>query len=394
MSPRRHAVSILSGLALALAAIPPASAAEIHAKVEHYGRPAIEIGNDRIAVTVLPLGGPIAKIVSLQDGEKLNPLWDSFRNDQESGRPIRQTGGVGHFLCVDGFGPTSEQERAAGLEGHGEAHRQIWSTVSAKASGGAAELVQAVTLPRHHETLLRSISLRDGENVIKVHSELTSLLAFDRPAVWAEHATIGSPFLEPGKTVVDMSANRAMTRPQPKGPAGRKHRLAGEVEFEWPMAPTPDGGKIDLRAAPLNPDSGDHTGHLMTKSGKLAWVTALHPEKKLLLGYLFKTEEYPWLQTWESYPAQGMMARGLEFGTQAFDLPRRQVITENSLFGQLLYRWLPALSTIKTDYLVFWTQVPDGMQGVDQIELRGGEIRIEDRRGGKKLSLKTRQTLD
>ncbi|MEZ5394190.1 MAG: hypothetical protein R2724_15330 [Bryobacterales bacterium] len=76
---------------------------------------------------------------------------------------------------------------------------------------------------------------------------------------------------------------------------------------------------MDLRAAPVDHDSLDHTGHLMTKGGPYAWVTAVHPKRGLVLGYLFKTSEYPWLQTWENYPAQGMMARGLEFGTQAFD---------------------------------------------------------------------------
>ncbi|MBI1356800.1 MAG: hypothetical protein GC160_20865 [Acidobacteria bacterium] len=380
-------------LPFALCAVCSLPAAEINAGATHYDRPAIEIGNDRIAVTVMPLGGPIVKVISRQDPAEINPLWDSFRNDQESGRPIRQNGGVGHFTCVDGFGPTSPEERAAGLEGHGEAHRHIWSTASSRAGNGVAELTQVVSLPIVYETLQRTITLRDGENVLKVHSELTSLLGFDRPAVWAEHATIGSPFLEPGKTVVDMSANKALTRPHPKGAPGRQHRLPGGVEFEWPMAPTADGGKVDLRAAPVHPDSGDHTGHLMTKSGKVAWVTALHPEKKLLLGYLFKTDEYPWLQTWESYPAQGMLARGLEFGTQAFDLPRRQVVTENSLFGQLLYRWLPALSTITTDYLMFWTPAPEGMLGVDEIEMTGGAIVLHDKRGGKTLKLKTQQTL-
>ena len=32
--------------------------------------------------------------------------------------------------------------------------------------------------------------MRQGENVVWVHSKLQSLLAFDRPLVWAEHATI------------------------------------------------------------------------------------------------------------------------------------------------------------------------------------------------------------
>src|SRR5690606_11528759 len=149
-----------------------------------------------------------------------------------------------------------------------------------------------------------------------------------------------------------------------------------------------------LRAAPVNHDSLDHTGHLMTPSGKVGWVTALHPEKKLLLGYLFKTDEFPWLQTWENYPAEGMLARGLEFGTQAFDVPRRQVVTENSLFGQLLYRWLPAESTIESTYLMFWTEVPDGLEGVSEIKLEGGKLTISDKRSGKSVSLKTRQMLN
>jgi hypothetical protein len=82
-----------------------------------------------------------------------------------------------------------------------------------------------------------------------------------------------------------------------------------------------------------------------------------------------------------------MMARGLEFGTQAFDLPRREVVTQNRLFGALLYRWLPAKSTIETSYLFFWTRVPQGFQGVSNIEFSGGALRIEDKRSGQTLTL-------
>ena len=301
--------------------------------------------------------------LTLRQGDSINPMWDAIGNDIDQGRPARATGGAGHFVCVDGFGPVSEEEAASGLNGHGEANRLAWATMSAKA-GAVAELTQAVTLPRHQELYTRTISLRDGENVVRVHATLESLLGFDRPAVWAEHATIGSPYLEPGVTVVDLSANRAMVRPRPKPAAGRNHRLSGGEEFEWPMAPTQSGGKVDLRAAPVDHDSLDHTGHLMTPSGEHAWVTALHPAKRLVLGYLFKTSEYPWLQTWENYPAKGMLARGLEFGTQAFDLPRRQVITENRIFGELLYRWLPAMSKIESTYLMFWAPTPEGFAGV------------------------------
>ncbi len=371
----------------------PLIAADIDPAAEHYGKQAIVLKNGKIALTVLRQGTSLAKIVLAADPEQLNPLWDSYRSAQMQGRPIPNTGAVGQFLCVDGFGPVSDEEAEAGLQGHGEAHRLMWSLVSAKADSDGAKAVLAVTLPRVQEEVTREVSLLEGENVARFHTTLESLLAFDRPAVWAEHATIGSPFLEPAQTVVDMSPNRAMTRPRPKDSSGRAHRLVGGEEFEWPMAPTQGGGKVDLRAAPAAHDSLDHTGHLMTPSGEMAWVTALNPEKHLLIGWIYKTSEYPWMQTWENYPAEGMLARGLEFGTQAFDLPRREVITQNRLMGQLLYRWLPAQSKIESTFLVFWTPAPEGMKGVSEIKLEGGAIRIRDERGGKSLQLETRQKL-
>ncbi len=357
-------------------------------KAKYRGREAIIISNDRVELTVLPLGGGLPSIVLKDDSERVNPMWDSLRDDQNSGRPLRNTGAVGHFTCVDGFGPTSEEEAAAGAEGHGEAHRLPWVTVSSAVDKGIATLRQAVTLPRVHETFTRTISLRDGEQVFRVDSTLESLLGFDRPVNWAEHATIGSPFLEPGVTVVDLSSNRAMVRPKRGRPPRNPHRLAVGEEFEWPLAPRAGGsGKVDLRAAPAETNSLDHTGHLMTPSGKIAWATALHPNKRLLIGYVFKTAEFPWLQIWEHYPPEGLMARGLEFGTQPFDLPRREMVTSNRLFGELLYRWLPAKSTIETSYLLFWTRAPEGFLRVDELAVAGGKISLHDRRSGKELAL-------
>ena len=124
-----------------------------------------------------------------------------------------------------------------------------------------------------------------------------------------------------------------------------------------------------------------------------AFVTALNTEKRLLIGYLFRTSDYPWLQTWENYPSEGMMSRGLEFGTQAFDQPRREIVTQNRLLGQLLYRWLPARSEITSSYLLFWTRAPEGFKGVDEVTWSGGKLRIEDRRSGQVVELAATGTL-
>ena len=362
--------------------------AEVDAGRSFRARGAVVLTNGALELTVLKHGGSLASIVLAADAERNNPMWDALRADRENGRPERQAGGTGHFVCVDGFGPPSADEAAAGMQGHGEAHRLPWSIAFAGMENGDSVLRQTVALPRVHEALQREVRLKPGENVVYVKSSLASLLDFDRPVNWAEHATIGSPFLERGVTVVDMSANRALTRPRSGPPrGGRVHRLVGNRDFDWPLAPARAGGLIDLRAAPLDSHSLDHTGHLMDPAREWAFVTALHTAKRLLIGYLFHAGAYPWLQTWENYPREGMLARGLEFGTQAFDRPRREMVAQGRLFGQPLYRWLPARGRIDAAYLLFWTRVPEGFRKVDEVQWRGGKLRIEDRTAGRVVEL-------
>lgn len=375
-------------MALSLSLLASPLLAEVEASHTYRGRGAVRLANGSIELVVLKGGGSLVSLTLADDPERINPLWDSLRADREQGRPERLTGGIGHFVCVDGFGQPSDAERAAGLEGHGEAHRLEWATEFADREGADLVLRQVVALPRVREELRREIRLRPGESVVYVKSRLTSLLDFDRPVNWAEHATIGSPFLERGVTVVDMSASRAMTRPRKESTrSGLMHRLVSGQEFAWPDAPARSGGLVDLRAAPAESHSLDHTGHRMDPEADWAFVTALHPRKRLLLGYLFRPQEFPWLQTWEFYPRDGMLARGLEFGTQAFDLPRREVVTAGRLFGQLLYRWLPARETIEGGYVMFWTRTPEGFVGVDAVRWRDGKLTIEDRRSEQKLVL-------
>src|SRR5207248_2112916 len=220
----------------------------------------------------------------------------------------------------------------------GEAHLQQWETRHAAKEGNTAVLTLAAKLPLVQEQILRTMRLSDGENVVYVETQLESLLPFDRPVCWAEHATIGSPFLEPGVTVVDMAAKRAKTRPYEPNERGLPHRLTSGEEFTWPNAPALDGKKVDLRVAPSPPNSGDHTACLMDASRKWVFVTALHPGKRLLLGYVFRPQEYPWTQNWENYPATLKLARGMEFSTMPFDVPRREAVQQNSMFGTPLFR--------------------------------------------------------
>ena len=349
----------------------------------------MSLTNDRLQLTVLKQGTSIAAISLVADTEHLSPLWDPIRMAREAGEPNIFGTGMGQFLCVDGFGPTSPEEAKAGLPGHGEAHERQWDVTEQSKN----TIAFSTELPLVQEHITRTFRLVDGEQVVSVETHLTSDVAFDRPVFWAEHATIGSPFLEPGVTVINMSAHQAKTRPYTVGPDGLPHRLPSGRDFTWPMAPALAGGTLDMRSTPATPNSGDHTTSLMDPSRSVVFVTALNPKKRLLLGYVFKRAEYPWTQSWEFYPPNGKLARGLEFSTLPFDVPRRQAMTENALFGTPEYRWLPAKSTIESRYLMFLTEVPAGFSNVDDVRFENGRIVIEDRAAGKRFTLVSSQTL-
>jgi hypothetical protein len=236
--------------------------------------------------------------------------------------------------------------------------------------------------------------MMDGENVIYVESELESLLGFDRPLNWAEHATIGSPFLEPGVTVVDVSGSRSQTRPYTSTRSGDvEQRLTSGQDFTWPLAPGLDGKNIDLRQTPTNPHFLDHAATLLDPSRELEWVTAINPRKRLIIGYLFRRADYPWLQHWGYYPPTQKMARGMEFGTQPYDVPRREAVTTGSMFNTPTYRWLPAKSKINTRFLIFFAHTPDGFNKVDDVSMENGQIIIVDRAANKEIKLTASRTL-
>jgi hypothetical protein len=343
------------------------------------GRAVLVLANDRLSLSLRAVGGAMVRLVMKGDSSELNPF-----------------DGLGHFVCVDGFGPVSKEEEAAGLPGHGEAHRVPWDVVSSGKENGELTVQFTAALPLVQETFRRTLRMIDGESVVYIDSELESLLAFDRPINWGEHATISGAFLEPGKTITDMSATRAMTRSyvsEAVDPPDH-HNLADFKEFTWPMAPTVSGAPVDMRVSPVISPVMDQTTSLMDRSRRLAYVTALHPARQAILGYIFRREDYPWIQIWDSYPGGGRRSyRGMEFAVQPFDLPRREVIQTNSMFETPTYRWLPAASKVTSSFIMFYARSPEGFSQVDNVVLENGAITIEDRKHDKKIVLKASRGL-
>src|SRR5262245_41354866 len=88
------------------------------------GTPSTVLANNRLRITLLLRGASIADIALGNDATAPGPLWNPVRMTRELGRQAQPTASTGHFICVDGFGPVSAEERAVGLTNHGEAHLQ------------------------------------------------------------------------------------------------------------------------------------------------------------------------------------------------------------------------------------------------------------------------------
>jgi hypothetical protein len=357
------------------------------------GYPAVILSNSKLQATIMTKGSTLASLTLADDPEKLSPLWNPMRMARELGKPVKFDGGAGLFVCVDGFGPTSAEERAAGLPGHGEAHTETYAVHSERHGSGTGVTLTA-KLPIVQEMFTRTFRVIDGENVIYVESQLENLLGFDRPVNWAEHATIGSPFLEPGVTVVDVSGSRSQTRPYTSTRSGDvEQRLTSGQDFTWPLAPGLNGKTIDLRQTPADPHFLDHAATLLDRRRELEWVTAINPKKHLIIGYVFRRADYPWLQHWGYYPPTRKMARGMEFGTQPYDVPRREAISTGSMFETPTYRWLPAKSKVSTRFLIFYAHTPDGFNKVDDVSMQNGEIVSTDHAANKQIKLTASERL-
>ena len=361
----------------------------------YEGSPALTLSNAALDLTFLPEGASIVGI-TLRDGTKMNPLWNPVRMNRELGRKADPSSTTGHILCIDGFGPPSAEERQVGLPFNGEAHTQTFDVHSSKV-GPVSEVILTGKLPLAQEAVTRTIRMVDGENVVYIETQLENLLGFDRPVTWGEHATVGSPFLESGMTVFDLSGGRSRTTAYTElttpMDSTSQRRLASGQDFNWPMAPAREGSAVDMRQTPENPHYVDHVATMMDTSRQLEWVTALNVKEKLILGYVFRREDFPWVQTWGSYPSSNKLVRGMEFATQPFSASRREAITQGALYGTPTYRWLPARSKITTRFLIFYARVPESFTKVDDIRIENGQIVVEDRSSHQEVRLASSLTL-
>jgi hypothetical protein len=319
----------------------------------------IELSNGQLDVTIDAYGGAFTRIVHQE--QPVNPLtWAvtaaQMPENNQAGAPFQ-----GHFLCLGRWGQPSKGEMAAGVPHNGEPANSMW--IIREQTENSIEM--AADAPLDGMEVNRTVALQPNAPVFKVTERFTNTFSLSRPTNVVQHITLGPPFLSPAlrvNTNATHGFNQKFATPDP-------HRLS----YEWPMGIADTTGRqIDLRRT--DEEENYVTTHLFPDTATYGWVTALQPKDGLLLGYVWKLDEYPWINIWNYYAEGQPAAKGLEFGTTGIGAPYEALITQDTRFReQTSFEYIDAGETLNKSFAGFLIPVPN-VQKVTGLDITSTSI--------------------
>lgn len=359
--------------------------------VRFHGRQAWEMDNGLLSVTMTVGGGHIA-CLHLCEGPKMSPLWvppwesvEPWQYRQPRKLVVGQrvlASILGHNLCLGWFGAPSQDEFQQGLECHGEASIARWRFIGKHVTNQKLSMTCECVLPVAQMRLIRTLTVWKNSNVVDVQEQVQSMSRRDQPFTMCEHVTLGPPFLEKGVTVFDMPATRCHTFPDK---FKEKQRVKTNTAFTWPKGPGINGRPVDLRMiGKAYKASSDFTTQLMDVRRPDAWFSALNPKVGLLLAYVWRRADFPWVGNWEENYARQFkpwlgrtLTRGMEFSNTPFPGSLRKVVTMGQFHHLPTYRWLPAKGKVEMKYSIILQSAPADAKGVKNIRRTGRNFKIE-----------------
>lgn len=268
----------------------------------------------------------------------------------------------GHYLCFDRWGPVTEDESALGIPFHGEAAHQDWRLTTA---GGPA--VQASTaLPVTGWTVRREVTLAAAAPVFKVTTTIINPASVGRPFNAVEHVTLADRWTG-DSTVLLTNAVRGFLH--------HRGQPVADSDFAWPYA-TWAGRTWDLRG-PVRIPGRVLASLVFPDEAEWAWVCLANRDTGEIIGYCWRTADYPWLNLWWRTNREGVaVTRAVEPGTTGLHQPMPVLQAAGVRLGRPLVHTLPPLGR---GTLVLWGFVAKGPAGIPpqlQVMQQGTSVRF------------------
>ena len=318
----------------------------------------VTLNNPQSVLSVTTAGGGIVEI--RLKGNSVNPLnWTIHGLEPvEPGKPYLR----GHFLCLDRWGAPSDAEAKRGVPFHGEAPRVNWKMTRRPAAGDKYQwLSMGCRLPLAGLSVVRKITLARNSGVALVSEAVANDRKLGRIYNMVQHPSIAAPFLDES-TIVDSNATLGFSQ------EGEVPTRAGKPS-RWPQMVI-EKQKVDLRRFRSAQSDGtihDVSSFVFDDNARNGWVTAANPKAKLLLGYVWKTRHYPWLNIWRHREGGRVKSRGLEFGTTGLHQPYSTLVAQGKIFDRPLYTFIDAGQSTTREYMVFVAEVPANYAGVHRL---------------------------
>ncbi|MBC8032842.1 MAG: hypothetical protein H7Y03_01760 [Chitinophagaceae bacterium] len=319
-----------------------------------------ELTNKMVSLKINIAGGAYTHFGFIKDS--INPLsWKLSQKDM----PVNNRNGApfqGHFLCLGRWGSPSEGEIKKGVPHNGEPSRDKWLIHSSS----NLNVKMSCIAPLDGLHISRNVVLDKTAPLWKVEESVTNTSSLGRIYNIVQHATLGPPFLNTNTIVNSNAADGFLQEycyPDPD-----------VLSYKWPNA-WKDTTRTPLDLQSSSGDLNYVSTHVFPDSCKYGWITATSPSKQLLIGYVWRTSEYPWLNIWHHSKDGVPLAKGLEFGTTGIGKPYSDLLQRETFFrGHQSYEYIDAAEVKRKSFFCFLVKVPEQFKGVEKIEVKGSSI--------------------
>jgi hypothetical protein len=125
---------------------------------------------------------------------------------------------------------------------------------------------------------------------------------------------------------------------------------------------------------------------LVDPSSEHGYFVAWNPRLRLLIGYVFSRQEFPWVNVWESTNAE-RQTRGMEFSNTPIPGTTKNFARQEQIWGVPVYDWLDAKAELRKSYAAFVSAIPEGYMGVESVTIAGGKLNVAESITGNTIAL-------
>jgi hypothetical protein len=260
----------------------------------------VSLENDSSKLSISLMGG---SLISFQS--KISPVnpfnWKETDNGSNTSNKSVMSA-QGQFLSIGRWSLPTAGESKLGMPRNGEPANNWWKLESVKYG---KELKMNCEAPLDGFLVSRSVVLSQSDPLFKVTETITNEFSIGRVCTIIQNLILSTPFFNPA---MRLNCNASYGFNQDWGmPEPNVH------EYKWPLAFI-DTLKISTIDLSRFSTKFQYTSSFVF-SDSIGWITAYNPKLKLLLGYVWKTNEYPWLHIKNEINYGKPDLHGISFGT-------------------------------------------------------------------------------